>query len=194
MESIEKFDYKGYQIRIEQDETDYSPDESGDDGLFLVAFHSDFSVHRDGFEIGVCRSLLVDEGQSDEDIQRAKEVSKEYHVFELEAYIHSGVVLALSQEGNFPDRQWDVSRCGLVFASKKAYKSKTKAREAARLLIRDWNHCLGGECYGFVVEKEKTCKTCGHTEYEFVDSCGGFLGETEACIASAKDTVDGLVK
>jgi hypothetical protein len=39
--------------------------------------------------------------------------------------------LALSHEGNFPDRQWDVSRLGLVFAAKK------EARAQAEYFIRE---------------------------------------------------------
>ena len=107
----------------------------------------------------------------------ALQYCKDYHIFGLEAYIHSGVVLALSREGNFPDRQWDVSQLGLVFVSKKEWKTRAKAREAALGLIEYWNSCLSGEVYGFVIEDSE-----GGT----LDSCWGFFGDyDENCLPDA---------
>ena len=63
--------------------------------------------------------------------ERLGELNKKYFYFGLEAYIHSGVVLALSHEGNFPDRQWDVSQLGLVFVAKTEAKTREKARKLA---------------------------------------------------------------
>lgn len=181
-EAIESFDHKGLKINIYQDEYyEGSPDKSGDDSLFLTAFHSDFTVNRDGFEKEVCQYLAGNTDQDDDVIARAKEVKKQYHTFGLEAYIHSGVVLALSYEGNFCDRQWDVSQLGLVFVSKKETKSKVKARKLALGLIQEWNYNLSGEVYGFVITKEEECVTCEHVNVIIVDSCWGFIGDMEGC-------------
>ena len=112
-----KKEYKGYTIRIEQDENENSPEEWGNNDLFLVANHKDFFVKSPVDGINLETPIA--------------EMEKEWWIMGLEAYIHSGVVLALSREGNFPDRQWDVSQLGAVFASKKEWKTKQEARKAA---------------------------------------------------------------
>ena len=43
-------DYKGYRIKIVQDDNSTSPDEWGNEDLFLVYDHRDFWVKRKGFE------------------------------------------------------------------------------------------------------------------------------------------------
>ena len=77
------------------------------------------------------------------------------------------MALALSKEGNFPDRQWDVSQLGLVFVSKKEWARRPAARKAALGLISTWNDALSGNVYGYVIEPGG-------------DSCWGFYGDYEA--------------
>lgn len=180
----------GLKIEIIQD-IDYqeSPDQNGDDSLFLVGFHRDFTVERQGFEAYVAamaypdRDKYTDEDLSEEQIEHKKAVAKRYHVFGLEAYIHSGVVLALSREGNFPDRGWDVSQLGAVFVEKKHWRTRAQARKAALSLIQEWNDCLGGNVYGFVIEG---------SDGENVDSCGGFVGDYDesGCLEQARESAD----
>ncbi len=158
---------------IHQDDMDQSPKEWGDDNLFLVGFHRDFWVEQEGFSQDVCRAVV--DAESDYDgsyTQTVKDIKKKYHVFPLEAYIHSGVVLALSREGNFPDRAWDVSQLGLVFVAKKEWRTKLKARKAALGLIETWNQYLSGDVYGYVIREEG--------DEEHIDSCWGFYGMEHA--------------
>lgn len=165
-------------VRIFPDMDVQSPDEDGDDNLFLVGYHRDFTVERDAVVTqGQCRAIFDPEEDGQED---AKEFKKRYHVFGLEAYIHSGVALALSHEGNFPDRRWDVSQLGAVFVSRKEWKSEAAARKAAQGLIETWNDCLSGNVYGYVVEDERG---------ENLDSCWGFIGDYEksGCLEQARD-------
>ena len=143
----------GLTIKIFQDDNPQSPEEWGDDSLFLVADHRDFYV-------------TPPKNSTTESV--VKDYNKTHHVFGLEAYIHSGVVLALSREGNFPDRQWDVSQLGAVFVGKKDYPAKAQARKAALGLIESWNDALAGNVYGYVVEDERK---------EHIDSCWGFYGD-----------------
>lgn len=170
METIHTEQYKGYTIKIVPDDCYETPDDWGDDGLFLVSFHRDFTVERDGFSKDVCVELMQEKKNRDEDYkEQCAEIEKEYHVFGLEAYIHSGVSLSLSYTGNYPDRKWDVSQVGLVFVSKKETRYTKKAEEMAKKLLKTWNACLEGSVYGFIVEDE---------EGERVDSCWGYI-ETE---------------
>jgi hypothetical protein len=157
--------------RIEQD-TDRTK-ENDDMGLFLVAKHRQFSVAAP-FEKSIP--------------QYANEVvdkySKTHWVFPLEAYIHSGIVLALSGEGNFPDRQWDVSQIGFVFAAKKEWRMNKTAKKAVEAFIEEWNLYLSGEVYGYIIEDDD-----GNT----VDSCWGFYGR-EVAEEEAKSAMEGLVE
>lgn len=193
-EPIESVDYKGLKINIYQDDSSRSPDDDGNDDLFLVAFHRDFSVERKGFELDVCQYLGGDKDKDINTICDAKLIAKKYHVFGLEAYIHSGVVLALSQEGGFPDRQWDVSQLGLVFVEKQTWKTKAKAKKAALALISEWNSYLSGDVYGYVITKDIVCKTCKHVEQEHIDSCWGFVGDKDGCLEEAEAAADNHLK
>jgi hypothetical protein len=173
METIHEETRNGYSIKIYPD-YDYSetPDDWGNDDVFLVAFHRDFTVERDGFDIETMRAVMnggkYEDGSKHE---RAQEILHDYHIFGLEAYIHSGVHLSLSHEGNYPDRQWDVSQLGCVMVEKKSARMKKTARERALGLLETWNAVLEGSVYGYVVEDE----THGTT---FNESCWGYI-ETE---------------
>src|SRR5258708_6076521 len=114
-------------LRIEHDDDATSPDDWDDDGLFIVAYHRQFCVRS---KCGSDVSAAIDDHR------------KTHHVFMLEAYIHSAVVLALQNEGNFPDRQWDVSLVGAVLVSKKEWRTKDMARKAALCKIEEWNQYL----------------------------------------------------
>jgi len=105
MEIVEQKEYKGYKINIYQDQDPESPDSNGDEVLFLVGYHRDFYVDTNvNKKLAICiANEGVDEyGDNDEE---ALKYIKEYYIFRLEAYIHSGVSLALKNEGNFPDRR-----------------------------------------------------------------------------------------
>lgn len=156
-------EYKGKQIEIVQDEDAQSPQEDGDNGLFLVANHRDFYVPEPG------------EKRVPNDPEELIEHYRKTHwIFPLEAYIHGEVRLALSRGGNFPDRQWDVSQLGFVFAAKKEWRLSNKAREAAKSLTETWNQYLSGDVYGYVVGE---------------DSCWGFYGY-DYCVEEARRIVD----
>lgn len=146
-------------LRIEQDEDAQSPQEWGDDGLFLIADHRDFFVPPS-------KEQRCFDVQSEIEDRKAT-----HHVFLLEAYIHSGVRLALAGEGNFPDRQWDVSLLGAVFAAKKEWRLRKSALKAVETHLEAWNQYLSGDVWGCVIEDE---------EGNHVDSCWGFYGRDYA--------------
>ena len=154
------------------DHDGFNPNDDDDNGLFLVAYHRDFSVERKDFiSRNECIALFIDNKKDD---CYPKQIAKEYHVFGLEAYIHSGVALAISKEGNFCDRNWDVSQIGCVFASREEWKTRVKAKQAVLSLIKTWNYHLSGDVYSIVVEYFNKAKE--HIDY---DSCCGFYGYKE---------------
>jgi hypothetical protein len=198
METVHEEKRHRLTIKIMQDpDGGFSPGESGDDALFLVGYHRDFSVDGPkvkykGDEKGPghllvtkadCQALARGDKAADE---WPEELAKKYFSFGLEAYIHSGVRLALSHCGNFPDRAWDVSQLGMVFVSRKEWPDEKKAREAALSLIREWNDYLSGNVYGYRIED------AGGTD---IDSCWGYSGDYDAAggiLDEARGIVDRL--
>jgi len=184
-EPVEVIEYKKYHINIYQDIDAQSPEEWDDNSVFLVGFHRQFSVNVEGFSKEVCQMLFEKPSDIYEESlrERVKQIKREYHFFGLEAYIHSGVVLALSREGNFVDRQWDVSQLGVVFVSKKEAKNRAKAKKLAKVLIEEWNDALSDNVYGYRIE-------------ETDDSCWGFFGDyrKSGLIENAQGDIENAIK
>lgn len=110
--------------------------------LFLVSGHLQFYVPMPG-ERRVRQSF-------DEYL---RDYGKSHWVFPVEAYIHGGVVLAFSQQGNFPDRRWDVSQVGAIFAAKKEWRLRKSAHKAAGAMLDAFNAVLSGDAWAFIVEE-----------------------------------------
>jgi hypothetical protein len=157
MEPADKFTHKGVEVVIRYDEYADSPEEGGDTALFLIAAHRDFHVR------------FPDKGEpTPENVKEWKE--KGYHVFPIEAYIHSGVRLALSNEGNFCDRRWDVSNpVGFLFVEKKVWRLRKTAEKAARQYVETWNQYLSGDVY-IVTAGGESCG--GQYGIEYAQECG----------------------
>ena len=156
--------------RIEQDTDADSPSSWGDNGdCFIVAKHNLFYIPESGQKtIPYSANELVNKYKAT------------HWIFPLEAYIHSGVILALSGEGNFPDRQWDVSQLGFVFVSKKNWRLNKSARKAALGLIASWNQYLSGDVWGYIIEDESGNE---------IDSLWGMYGR-EWCETEAKHAIE----
>lgn len=218
----------GYEARyLIQEDDAISPEETRDDGLFLVGYHRDFTVDRGQRQLitifkkedfkkdnGYNGRVYADgygwksyaeakkEGLIDKEVRRgqyvagisqdlavcianngkyedgsvneeAKEYIKKYHIFGLDAYIHSGITLSLSGEGI--QCRWDTSRLGLVFVAKSEVKTRAKAEVLARSLIKEWNMYLSGDVYCLVKETYDKDK-----EYIDHDTLGGYYGYDDA--------------
>ncbi len=143
-------------IKINTDEHVEYPAEFSNTELFLVANHRQFYVPEPG-EKRVPNT-------ADELICKYK---KTHWIFHLEAYIHGGVVLALSGEGNFPDRDWDVSQLGLIFAAKSEWRFNKEARKAAISLVDTWNKYLSNDVWYWEILNDNG---------EILESCSGCYG------------------
>jgi hypothetical protein len=162
--------------RIELDSDPQSPSDYADTSLFLVANH---------------RQCYIPEPGEKRIPETAEELVRKYRkthwIFALEAYIHSGVRLALvTDNAPFPDRRWDVSQLGYVFAAKAEWRLCKSARKAARDKVAEWNQYLSGDVWGYIIEDETG---------EQVDSCWGFYGreyceqETKAALKHASEAI-----
>lgn len=210
-------EYKGYKINIYYSEDYDSPNDWGDDNLFLVYSHRQFDVRRQPFkpyEIaeyfnhknniekllnGRNKSdLLADEQEAlieEEDyLNQYYDYEAEYWVSPVEAFIHSGVTLSL-----FHDKkqcQWDSSVSGFIFAKRDEFPTEESAICVMESLIEEWNQYLSGEVYGFEVIKEDFCSHCSTTTEELIDSCSGYYGDYKesGCLDEARHVINNLTK
>lgn len=144
---------------IEPDEDAISPFDNDDRGIFLMADHRQCYIIPTGYKRGFDRE------------QVCEDMKETHHVFGLEAYIHGGVALALSGQGDFPDRQWDVSQLGAVFVSKEEWPEIEEARLAAEALVEEWNTYLSGDVW---------CVSVQNGEDENVETLCGVYKQAEA--------------
>ena len=175
----EEIKLNGCTIEIHQDTDAQDPREWGDNSLFLVGYHRDFRVEAPVYHCDRAKNnalfnkedlIAFFNGEDSENYSNSG-VFPQYHIFKLEAYIHSGVRLALSSEGNFPDRRWDVSQLGAVFVSRTKLNGKLSAKQARKYalgLIEEWNQYLSGQVYGYITKDEQG---------NHLDSCWGFYGD-----------------
>lgn len=145
-------EYKGFTIELEPDQDPISPEEWNDDGLVLLHYHRNFTMYPDSGDFPRTGQQYVEwlgreHYELDED-------EREWFVFPLESYIHSGVVLAFENRGNFPDRRWDVSRCGSIVMKRSWYKelgTKQTPEQVAEGHLKVWNQHLEGDVWGYKV-------------------------------------------
>lgn len=173
MNYVRTFEYKGYSVKIAFDNDVQGPDTWGNQSVFVVYDHRQFTVKVDGFHP---RDIF-------ERTQLTKRMTFDgYHVFPLYAYIHSGVALSLGRDGYpFSDR-WDVSSTGFVLVKRERGSwTRSQAFKLADGIVSTWNSVLSGEVYGYIVED-----SAGNE----VDSCWGFIGDIEYCMNEARSIVD----
>jgi hypothetical protein len=179
-----------YELEIVQDEYAESPDSWGDDNLFLVYDHRQFTIKRKGFE----PKDIFNHLDAKRHIEKLVEINgrpsievygddlnseyENYWIYVVNAYIHSGVALSLGKQYPFND-QWDTSTTGYILVSKKEWKDEDKAKETAENLIETWNMYLSGDVWGYVISRITTCSCCNKEDKQEVDSCYGFYGEEE---------------
>jgi hypothetical protein len=169
---VEHFNVGTLTVNIYQDEDAESPDTWGDDSIFLLGWHRDFTVTRPNYKRPDDILEYVNEDDCDEDRQIKASIREDYHVFTLYAYIHSGVSLSLGASfGGIDPGGWDTSRLGIVLVSREEWPDEGAARTAAMSLVDTWNQYLSGDVYGYTVTDE---------DGEQLDSCWGFYGDEDA--------------
>lgn len=187
--------YLGYKIVLFYDEDAENPEDGCDSAVFLVHFHRSFLRAPTGAPVSSREelaewSLALLERHEDHvsDSIREKVDSGVWAVFPIASYIHSGVVLSLSGS-EFPDQQWDVSRCGAIFVKRDEFGWEGKEagaprpddldRSIAEAHVQDWNTYLSGGVVRYEVYSP---------EGELLDACGGYYDSADA-LGEARGTV-----
>ena len=182
--------YKGHEIRIETDDYSSNPLTDWDCFGHYACFHSDYLL-------GTETKTWKNPG----DFMSFLKSDKPPLQVELFLYDHSGISITCgSIPGSWPDQQWDVSRIGIMYATreeilKEGWGKKNitkKVLEKAFSLMKEqletYDDYLSGAVYGYIVEDHKG---------EQIESCWGYYGhdnEKSGLLESAREVIDNLVE
>jgi hypothetical protein len=165
MEPIETLKLKdGRVLEIYQDDCPESPREFWDNLGTMVCWHRRYNL-----------------GDKQADPEEAAEMVKGAVCLPLYLYDHSGITMRCAPFSC----PWDSGQVGWIFVSKERIRQEfgkcgkseiEKAKEILRGEVETYDLYLTGDVYFFRLVKPATCATCGHTEPEVLDSCGGFYG------------------
>ena len=205
--------YKNHKIMIVEQEFYESPDDWGNEDIFLVYDHRSFMVKRKGFEPKDIYDYIISLQHPNDEFDVID--YSEYWIFPVEAYIHSGVTLSLSGLYGPKTCQWDSSITGFVLVKKSDFPTEEEANTRAENLITTWNQYLSGDVYGYIIEKPTTIYSIekslfdkhlleGTTikdlvkdfmiddDWEELDSCWGYYGDpnTSGLLDEAKSIID----
>ena len=225
-------EYKGYKIEVKHDSYPESPNDWGCDECFLVYQHRNFNIERDGFypqnihsyleilNIIKNHSNLTTEQleEYNDELSTYTDYNKDYFIFPVEAYIHSGVSISLFK-GNKQCR-FDSSVTGFILVARNYADDNVEQAELyAEGLIETWNHYLSGNVYGFVTYENKPDyiiskelfdrwvednisildvrdKMILRDDWYEIDSCWGYYGDPNisGLLEEAKSVIDNLMK
>lgn len=113
-------------------------------------------------------------------------------VLNLYLYDHSGITMSTGEFSCSFDSGW----VGMIFVTPERIKAEygdtspescAKARACLEGEVKVYDQYLTGDVWGFVLERNDSCDSCGHSEPEEIDSCWGFYGD---CLEDMKGHVD----
>jgi len=189
MDAIHTEDYKGYTIEIYLDEYADSPREWCNLGT-MTCWHpkyklGDFNLYR----------------TSETPSSWFAALPKGTIALPMWLYDHSG--LSISTSNGYPyNCPWDAGLVGYIWATREAIlkeygvsrlspKVKASVLERLRQEVKTYDAFLRGEVYSYVIFKKCTCDECDHVNSEVIDSCGGFIGDSDYVLSEARSMVDG---
>ncbi len=180
---MDEINYKGYTIKIEQDDNPINPREDDNFGT-LVCFHK-------RYVLGDKTDLKSDDFSSWTEMEtHICQELKAVVILPVYMYDHSGITINTTGFSC----PWDSGQIGFIYATKKDILDnwggkiltpalKEKAMNLLKGEVETYDQYLRGDIYGYIVEKDG----------EGMDSSWGFYGEEEA-IREAKSMVDYLDK
>ncbi len=103
------------------------------------------------------------------------------HILPVYKYEHGGVKY---NTGGF-SCPWDSGQVGYIYTTPKRLEamcgksipSDERIIDILNSEVKVFSDWANGECYRFTVERCEHCDHCDKTTWEYVDSCGGFIGD-----------------
>lgn len=131
------------------------------------------------------------------------EEQKPLIILPVSMHDHGGISLSLGVS-----RGWDSGQVGFAYVTREdmergwgkecvAAMTDEERLERARKCIEGDLECysayLEGDVWGFIIEEEKGCDHCGHSEWREVESCWNFYGTKDATNAG-RDTAEAILQ
>lgn len=170
--SVEVLEKNGQRLVIDYDRDPMNPRE-WDNATVMLCFHGKYRLGDMG--------LPYREGDYDSwgEVRQALLADGHTNIRPLYLYDHSG--LAIRVGSDFAEYGgWDSGQVGFVYIPAGSEIDPTRADSIIADEVAEYDKYLRGEVYYYRVEQDSKCDSCGHTEVETVDSCGGFYSVAEA--------------
>lgn len=184
--------YKGYNIKVEQDENPESPREWDNFGT-MACFHKRYNLG-DKTDLN-----SEDFGSWQEMEDYIKKDLEAISILPLYLYDHSGLRIKVGDfYGLLPQghAEFDSGQVGFIYCTKEDIKNnwgikkvtKNYLERAETLLrgeVKDYDSYICGDVYGYVI-------TDPAKNDDTEDSCWGYIGNSDACLEEAKRVVDSM--
>jgi len=203
---METEEYKGYSIKITQDEEPMNPRTEWDNLGTMVVFWNNYNLgdkhtHPDSHGMLDLDKYYPNGFKMDK--EEAQEFSNSKDIISIPLYIyeHGGLAMSSGSGGCFSD-QWDAGCAGYLYITKEkirkeyGWKNLTKKRieetiERLKGEVETYDQYLQGAVYGFTIEKDDE-------EIELEDvSCWGFFGydnRKSGLLDEAEGAIDNAIK
>ena len=170
----EKTEPAKYNIKVHYDECASNPHEH-DNTVVWYSNHRDYRLDADIKELYTEDGKTIDDFGSIHSFINALNEQKgnEKHYFFVSAYIHSGIAL-YKGEYTGPDARWDSGIFAIVEVNHKG--TREEAKKIFDADFENMNAYITGEVYYYTIHDEVG---------EFVDSVGGFYGNSAEEIAKS---------
>ena len=179
---METLDYKGYTIRIEQDEDAQNPRTEHDNVGTMVCFH-----HK--YRLGDKHSYDKADFDSWDELKERLIADGAHIILPLYLYDHSGITMNTT---GFTCR-WDSGQVGFIFCLKEQVQAEwdgddEKAKAYLESEVKTYDDHLTGNVYGYKITSPEG--------KDLDDSCWGYFGDPEksGVIDEAKSIVDAYIE
>ena len=174
--------YKGLTIKIAYDEDGANPFKEWDGEPDIIGWHRHYDFN----------TRAEDKAKTPRDF--LNEAKAERHIYlPLYMYDHGGIAFSTVRAGQFAD-PWDSGQYGFIFWTRekieagqgRGYGRRITAKKRAfltqqlRTSVELLNDYVQGNVYGYIVGDGG----------EQLDSCWGFYGDIESCLAEARSAAD----
>ena len=113
------------------------------------------------------------------------EADERYVLLNVHRCEHGGVEYRASKPGegnpfgNGLYARWDSGQVGFIFSTPESIEATgcplDEIENGLRGEVSVYSHWANGEVYGYLIERAKTCDECGHTEWEDLGACWGYI-------------------
>lgn len=188
--------YKGYTIKVIQDENPQNPREWNNLGTMYAKGHRRYSLGDKECD-GMGTDMFDNWKETREYIEKKLDACM---ILPLGLLDHSGISIYIGGGGHWSDPgNWDSGTVGFIYVSREKVREEYSCKRITAKIIKrvedvlrgeveNYNDFLTGNVYGFRIED---------SEGEEIDSCYDFYGNPDSkggCIDEAKSVVDYQVK